>query len=92
MLLLILLSVGFTAAALLPMCVGDPKRRRTARLVLGSHSKAVRRVLVLAALLPGVALVLDGRVAAFLIWLGASAILGWLLTLVIAQFGTPRVD
>jgi len=85
MLLLASLAIIVTAAALLALCAGDPKRRRTKRLGESSLGAAMRRGLVAVALMPGVGLLLAGQGAALLIWLGVSALFGWLLTLVFAS-------
>jgi len=79
--LLTVISLTITAAALWALCLGDPKRRRTARLGGAAHSSTARRMLVVVGLLPGAALLLAAHGAGFLIWLGGSAIFGWLLTM-----------
>jgi MFS family permease len=63
-----------SAAGVAILAAIDPKRRRDARRAAGS---AMRRLLVLAIFIPGVALGLAGRWSDFLIWIGAAAVLGW---------------
>jgi hypothetical protein len=79
-----LLAVAWTAAVLLMLCLGDPKRRRNARLAGAGYGSMTRRLLVLASLLPGLGLALAGDGAAFMVWMGGSVMAGWLLTMVTA--------
>ena len=85
--------LGFAATAisallLAILCRGDPKRRRSARLVDRGTSRAARWTLGLAACLPGLACLLLHETAAFLIWMGGTGIAGWLI--VIASHGLAR--
>jgi thiosulfate reductase cytochrome b subunit len=63
-----------SAAGVVILAALDPKRRRYSRRATPS---AMRRLLVLAVFIPGVALGLAGRWSDFLIWVGAAALLGW---------------
>ncbi len=72
----IIVSMGI----ILLLWQGDPKRRRIAGLPGGAHRPGARRLLVAAALLPGVALAVGGDAAGFLIWLGTAVVGGWLVT------------
>jgi len=81
------LALAVSMAALIALCLGDPKRRRAAGR-RGHQSPSTRRYLMLAAALPGAMLALSGDAAAFLAWLGAAAVSGWLITLTCA--GRPR--
>lgn len=78
-------AVAVSAALILWLSLGDPKRRRTEKLTGTGHSAAVRRMLALGVLVPGVACALAGDAAAFLIWLGGCAVIGWIVTLALSQ-------
>lgn len=80
-----LAGMAFSAALLVLLCLGDPKRRRTLRLSGTGHTPAARRLIVVAACLPGLLCVALGDAAAFLIWLGGSGVAGWIATAWIAQ-------
>ena len=82
-----LAAIAVTAALLALLCRGDPKRRRAARLGGDGSSRAVRWALGLAACLPGIACLVLGDTAAFLIWMGGGGIAGWLVALVFRQAG-----
>ena len=81
MMILLLACVIFSAAFLILLCLGDPKRRRSGRLRGTAQGTAVRRLLTVTSLLPGIFLALGGYAAAFLMWLGGYAVVGWLITL-----------
>lgn len=81
MMIILLASVAFSAVLLAFLCLGDPKRRRSARLSGKAQGTAVRRLSAAASLLPGIIYALSGDAAAFLIWLGGYAVVGWLVTL-----------
>lgn len=81
MMILVLVSVIFSAALLALLCLGDPKRRRSGGLPGTAQGTAVRRLLVATSLLPGIILALSGHPAAFLMWLGGYVVAGWLITL-----------
>lgn len=76
-----LVTIAFSMAMIIWLSQGDPKRRRTARVPGNGHSRMLRRLLVIAILLPGLYLALRGDAAAFLMWLGSCAVGGWLVTL-----------
>jgi hypothetical protein len=64
----------FSAAGVAILAATDPKRRRGSRRPARS---AMRRLVLLAIFVPGVALGFAGRWSDFLIWIGAAAVLGW---------------
>ena len=82
---MLIAALGVSLAMLYWLWRGDPKRRRTAGSGGGAQSAYVRRLLVVAVLLPGACIAFSGDAAAFLIWFGACAIGGWL----IAQLRAP---
>lgn len=84
-----LIALTFSAGIIVALCIGDPKRRRTAGLADGGMPVATRRVLAGAACLPGLACVLLGDAAAFMIWLGGCSVAGWLVA---SGFGKSRQD
>lgn len=77
MVLVGLASIGVSAAIIVLLCLGDPKRQRS----LGRRSPAMtvarRRLMAAAACMPGVVCALMGDAAAFLMWLGGCALTGW---------------
>lgn len=77
---MILATLAATIVSALPillLCIGDPKRRRTAGKGSGGMSVIRRRVLATLACVPGIACALSGDAAAFLMWLGGCALVGW---------------
>lgn len=76
---------AFSTAIILWLCLGDPKRRRSARLSGKPHNVAIRRLLAAASLVPGLLFAVRGDAAAFLIWFGGCAVAGWLVTLCLSQ-------
>lgn len=81
-----LLAAAASLAALLQLAIDDPKRRRSLRLAThGPRRPGVRRMLGAAALLPGIVLATTAQWTAWLIWLGLSLALGWVLVLVLAR-------
>ncbi|EZP71621.1 hypothetical protein BV96_02358 [Sphingomonas paucimobilis] len=92
MMLLPLAATAFSTAIILLLCLGDPKRRRSARMTGEGQGTAIRRVLAGAALLPGLFYAVSGSGAAFLIWLGGCGVAGWLVTLLLspAQSGETQ--
>lgn len=78
----LLLAIAVSATLILLLGLGDPKRRRSTGTVAGAHGTRMRRLLAAGACSPGVALAITGDAAAFLIWLGASSVIGWFLALV----------
>lgn len=86
---LTLVALAQSAVAILGLCIGDPKRRRAA----GRRSDAatsVRPILVGVACLPGVACVLLGETAAFMLWLAGSALIGWFVATCFVERGPGR--
>jgi len=69
----------FSLAMLFLLWRENPKRRRTARLPGGNLTLASRQLCVMAALLPGIILALQGNASAFLMWLGSCAVGGWMI-------------
>lgn len=57
----------------------DAKRRRVAGFLPTTLGSDKRRVVAIAALIPGAVLAAAGDSAAFLVWLGACAMGGWLV-------------
>jgi len=78
-------ALAVSAAFILWLSLGDPKRRRAEKLAGAGHSPALRRMLALGAMLPGLAIAASGDAAAFLIWLGGSAVIGWIVALGLSQ-------
>ena len=72
-----LASIGVSAAIILLLCLGDPKRRRSLGRSGPAMTVARRRLLGAAACTPGLICALMGDAAAFLIWLGGCALIGW---------------
>ncbi len=67
-----LAAAAVSAALILWLCLGDPKRRRALRIAGEGHGTSTRRLIAAAACLPGLACAASGDAAAFLIWLGGS--------------------
>ncbi|WP_336967402.1 hypothetical protein [Sphingobium aromaticiconvertens] len=74
-----LATVVFSAVPILLLCIGDPKRRRSVKKSDGM-AKGMRRLLVAIAVIPGIVCAAAGDSAAFLMWLGGCALLGWAAT------------
>lgn len=74
-----------SAACIALLAAADPKRR-------GTHPArpGLRRLLVFAALMPGLALGVAGLWSDFLIWVGAAAIFGWTIAVVVNMRRRPR--
>lgn len=75
---LAVIAAILSAIAVVALCAGDPKRRRAA----GGSSKSGmapgrRRLLAIAACVPGIVCAALGDAAAFLMWLGGCALVGW---------------
>jgi hypothetical protein len=92
---LIVSAIAFSACTILWLCVRDPKRRRTAGLTgrasaaRGTSSTAYQTgcaMPVLAAVAPGVLLLLLGTAAPALLWLGGCAVAGWIITLAASRW------
>jgi hypothetical protein len=76
-----LAAIAISTIFLVLLCRSDPKRRRTARLAAAGPGALMRGMRVALACVPGLLLALSGDAAAFLIWLGGSAVAGWLIAL-----------
>lgn len=75
--ILTLVAVAATLPGLLYLTASDPKRRRAFGLQpRGRRLAGLAWVLVF---LPGAALLAAGEGAAFVMWLGAATVLGWLI-------------
>lgn len=73
---LALSALGLSAFPLALLCLFDPKRRRVAGAGPAMMLRH-RRSLVATATLPGLGCLLLGNTAAFTLWLGGVALLGW---------------
>lgn len=82
------IAMAISAALILLLCIGDPKRRRAARIDGGEQSGTIRWMLSSAACVPGLYLAGIGDAAAFLIWLGACSVVGWCVA---TGFGGRRI-
>ncbi|WP_066701359.1 hypothetical protein [Sphingobium amiense] len=89
---LTLIPLALSTAFILWLSLGDPKRRRAEKLASGGHSPALRRALALGAMLPGIAIAACGDAAAFLIWLGGCAVIGWIVALALSQLARQPGD
>ena len=87
-----LLAIAVSATLLLLIGLRDPKRLRAAgERAAQPHTTKQRRVLATLVLVPGVLLALAAQSAGFIIWLGATVAIGWLLTQLLAVAGrAPR--
>ena len=72
-----LASIGVSAAIIVLLCLGDPKRQRSLGRPGPAMPAARRRLLAVAACMPGLVCALLGDAAAFLMWLGGCALIGW---------------
>jgi len=84
---LVLIALLVTLASLAYLLVSDNKRRR-AHGLSAYEGKARRGLAWSVVLLPGAALLAAGQGAAFVIWLGATPMAGWLMTLLPAKTET----
>ncbi|CAN5323952.1 hypothetical protein BH11PSE5_BH11PSE5_29180 [soil metagenome] len=75
---LAVIAFALSAAFILAIALGDPKRRRAAQQSGEGHSPAQRRLLTFCVLLPGFICIVRGDPSAFLIWLGGCAVMGWI--------------
>ena len=80
MLLTALVAIAFSAIAIVMLCIGDPKRLRSTTRKGDGMAKGLRRSLTAIAVMPGVACAASGDSAAFLMWLGGCALVGWSAT------------
>jgi hypothetical protein len=81
-----------SAALIVLLCLGDPKRRRVAGMNAGSMSSTKRRLLVGAICLPGLACALHGDAAAFLVWLGGTVLAGWIAAACLSAITDRRAN
>jgi hypothetical protein len=85
-----LVGLLLSAALIFALAMRDPKRIRSANRVLTAAisarpmSSAMRRMLGVIALAPGVVLGAVGLWAGFFIWLGSLCVLGWIAAQVLA--------
>jgi hypothetical protein len=82
---LLLASITISIALIALLGIGDPKRRRTSDVPGKGYGTTKRRLLAVAACAPGVLWMCNGDAAALLIWLGASSVAGWFLTMLLAH-------
>jgi hypothetical protein len=87
-LIALLCATAVSAAMLAMLALHDPKRVRTVARGGGrrgrTFAKATRFGFGCVAIAPGVLLAVYGEWPAFLLWLGASCAVGWLLAVVLA--------
>lgn len=89
-------SLGLLATLMSALCLtflaaSDPKRLTGRRAALSG----LRRFAIALAILPGAVLAITGDWVGFLIWLGAVAVLGWMIAAAFSAFfppGNSRVD
>lgn len=74
-----------SAVCIALLAAADPKRRGAT-----PARPDLRRRLVFAALIPGLALGVAGRWSDFLIWVGAAAIFGWVIAALANMRRRPR--
>ena len=84
-------SLGFLATLMSALCLtflaaSDSKRLPGRRASLNG----LRRLAIALAILPGAVLAITGDWVGFLIWLGAVAVLGWMIAAVFSAFFPPR--
>jgi uncharacterized iron-regulated membrane protein len=76
----LLVAISFSIVMIVWLWHSDSKRRRVAALPPVDVGSDKRRVIAIAALLPGVVFAAFGDSASLLIWLGASVTGGWLIS------------
>jgi hypothetical protein len=89
-------SLGLLATLMSALCLAflaasDPKRLPGRRAALSG----LRRLVIALAILPGSVLAITGDWVGFLIWLGAVAVLGWMIAAAFSAVFPPtnsRVD
>lgn len=91
MMAVLIAAIAVSAGLLALLCLRDPKRRRSIKLPGAVQGTTARRILAAASLLPGAVFVLMGDAAAFLLWLGGYAVVGWLVTLAFSAW-TKRIE
>ena len=77
--LLTVFALGLSAILVVFLCSGDPKRRRSNGASGKVQSRMQRWCLTGALCLPGIVFALSGDAAAFMIWLGGTAFIGWII-------------
>lgn len=82
----LLIGIACSVAIVVWLWHGDAKRRRVAGLLPIAISSDKRRIMAIAALLPGVIFAVLGDSAGVLIWLGSCAMGGW----IVSQFATDE--
>jgi hypothetical protein len=85
MMIQVLAAITFSTLLILALCLGDPKRRRTARRDDKAQSRTMRLLLVPTACLPILWFTASGDAAALLLWLGACTANGWLITMALSE-------
>lgn len=85
-------ALAVSSALILWLSLGDPKRRRAEKLNGPGHGIGKRRLLGIGVLLPGIALAAMGDAAAFLIWLGGCAVVGWGVAMLLSQLARQPGD
>jgi hypothetical protein len=84
-------SLGFLTSLMSALCLAflaasDSKRLPGRRATLSG----LRRLAIALAILPGAVLAITGDWVGFLIWLGAVAVLGWMIAAAFSAFFPPR--
>jgi hypothetical protein len=72
-----LFAIAVSAALIIVLCLGDPKRCRAAGTPGRELTRSRRWGLAALALAPGLLCALSGDAAASLIWLGGCVLSGW---------------
>ena len=72
-------ALALSTLAIIALCLGDPKRRRAVGGKAAGMTSGQRRFLVAIACVPGLVCMILGDAAAFLMWLGGCALVGWTL-------------
>ncbi|AJR23389.1 hypothetical protein TZ53_06195 [Sphingobium sp. YBL2] len=72
-------ALGVSAVVVVFLCIGDPKRRRSSGASGKVQSRMQRWCLTGVLCLPGIAFALSGDAAAFMMWLGGTAFIGWII-------------
>ncbi len=84
----VFVAVGVTTALLSLLALHDPKRVRTAAragVTRGrTFGKPARVVFGSGSIVPGIVLAVNGDWPAFLLWIGVSCAIGWMLTIALA--------
>lgn len=89
MIFTILTALAFSAVPILLLCIGDPKRRRSVEKKGNGMSTKQRWILTITASVPGILCIFMGDAAAFLMWLGGCALIGWAATFFYRAAGRP---